>query len=46
MRLLRRWHVLAPATHIFDEELKQRKTSKEVLGLIQARIEALPVNLT
>ncbi len=46
LRLLRRWHVLAPATHIFDEELKQRKTSKEVLALIQARIEALPVNLT
>jgi len=45
-RLLRRWHVLAPETHIFDEELKQRKTSKEVLGLVQARIEALPVNLT
>ncbi len=46
LRLLRRWHVLAPATHIFDEELKQRKTSKEVLALIQARIVALPVSLT
>ena len=45
-RLLRRWHVLAPETHIFDEELKQRRTSKDVLGHIQARIEALPVTLT
>ena len=45
-RLLRRWHVLAPETHIFDEKLKRRRTGKEVLGLIQARIEALPVSLT
>ena len=46
LRLLRRWHILAPETRIFDQELKQRRTSKEVLGHIQARIEALPVSLT
>ncbi len=45
-RLLRRWHVLAPESRIFDEELKQRRTSKEVLGHIQTRIEVLPVSLT
>jgi hypothetical protein len=45
-RLLRRWHLLAPEKDLLDEELSRRKTSKDVLRAIQARIEALPVSLT
>jgi hypothetical protein len=44
-RLLQRWQVLAPDRDLLDSELARRKTGKDVLGLIQARIESLPVRL-
>ena len=44
-RLLQRWEALAPETRLIDAELVRRKSGKEVLRVIQARIESLPVRL-
>jgi hypothetical protein len=44
-RLLQRWQALAPEKSLFDSELARRESGKEVLRLIQARVESLPLRL-